>query len=49
MAPAQENNGQGCTSTCLNARLLFAEQPCNAGGKYSEVSAWNAQFRSACV
>ncbi|KAF4450517.1 hypothetical protein F53441_6372 [Fusarium austroafricanum] len=44
-----ENAPAGCTAVCLNARLIGNPTPCNAGGKYSKVSAWNAQFRDACV
>ncbi|KAJ4012657.1 hypothetical protein NW752_008370 [Fusarium irregulare] len=44
-----ENTPAGCTATCENARALFADKPCNAGGKFSNVSPWNAQFRTACA
>ncbi|KNG50032.1 hypothetical protein DDE82_004589 [Stemphylium lycopersici] len=43
-----DNNG-GCTQSCMNVAPIFEnDNPCNAGGKYSDVSAWNAQWRTAC-
>ncbi|KAH7303459.1 hypothetical protein B0I35DRAFT_446643 [Stachybotrys elegans] len=42
------DNRGGCTESCMNVKPLFADNPCNAGGKWSKVSAWNAQFRRAC-
>ncbi|KAF2735690.1 hypothetical protein EJ04DRAFT_511641 [Polyplosphaeria fusca] len=38
----------GCTAVCMNAVSVDGNKPCNAGGKYSKVSAWNGQFRTAC-
>ncbi|CAI9631303.1 hypothetical protein GT037_003334 [Alternaria burnsii] len=43
-----DNNG-GCTATCLNAKPVFESKGCNAGGKYSDVSAWNGQWRTGCA
>ncbi|KAL1797769.1 hypothetical protein ACET3X_004375 [Alternaria dauci] len=42
-------NGRGdCTATCMYAKAVFADNNCNAGGKFSSVSTWNAQWRTAC-
>ncbi|GJC77501.1 hypothetical protein ColLi_00339 [Colletotrichum liriopes] len=40
---------EDCTSACLNARRGDDDTPCNAGGKWSSVSAWNAQWRAGCA
>ncbi|KAJ1332970.1 hypothetical protein MN608_02960 [Microdochium nivale] len=35
-----------CTKSCMNAEN--SDQACNADGKYSDVSSWNAQWRRSC-
>ncbi|KAG9191085.1 hypothetical protein G6011_09173 [Alternaria panax] len=42
------DNRGGCKSSCLNVKPLFEDKGCNAGGKFSDVSDWNAQWRTAC-
>jgi hypothetical protein len=32
----------------MNVSQLFEDKKCGAGGKHSDVSAWNAQWRTAC-
>ncbi|KAK8067467.1 hypothetical protein PG996_006579 [Apiospora saccharicola] len=43
-----DNAPAGCTEVCRNAVSVDGYRACNAGGKYSDVSAWNSQFRTAC-
>lgn len=43
----KDNTIQGCTATCLDAEK-YGGQRCDAGGKFSDVSAINAQWRTAC-
>ncbi|RMZ73136.1 hypothetical protein GMOD_00009654 [Pyrenophora seminiperda CCB06] len=35
-----------CVGRCIDNGN--SDQQCNAGGKYSDVSAWNAGFRRSC-
>ncbi|EOA90575.1 uncharacterized protein SETTUDRAFT_24721 [Exserohilum turcica Et28A] len=42
------NNADDCTSSCLNAVSNETDKACNAGGKNSRVSYFNAQFRTTC-
>ncbi|KAH7014482.1 uncharacterized protein B0I36DRAFT_389365 [Microdochium trichocladiopsis] len=37
---------KNCQERCLNNGSY--KHQCNAGGKYSDVSGWNAQFRLSC-
>ncbi|KAF1948075.1 hypothetical protein EJ02DRAFT_449542 [Clathrospora elynae] len=37
-----------CKSTCMNAVPIFQSKACKAGGKYSNVSFFNAQARTGC-
>ncbi|KAK8102154.1 hypothetical protein PG984_015300 [Apiospora sp. TS-2023a] len=39
---------QDCTSACRGAVRNKDQVACNAGGKWSSVSAWNAQWREGC-
>ncbi|KAL6162514.1 hypothetical protein ACJQWK_11438 [Exserohilum turcicum] len=43
-----QNNADDCTSSCLNAVSNETDKACNAGGKNSRVSYFNAQFRTTC-
>ncbi|KAF1934934.1 hypothetical protein EJ02DRAFT_460807 [Clathrospora elynae] len=43
-----DDNVGGCTNTCMNAVPVFKDAGCNAGGKNSQVSVFNAQFRTGC-
>jgi hypothetical protein len=43
-----QENENDCTTTCRNKVPVVETVGCNAGGKNSKVSAWNAQFRAVC-
>ncbi|KAF4450518.1 hypothetical protein F53441_6373 [Fusarium austroafricanum] len=40
---------EDCTQACSGARRGKDNVACNAGGKWSGVSAWNAQWREGCA
>ncbi|KAJ4987044.1 hypothetical protein SVAN01_07460 [Stagonosporopsis vannaccii] len=42
------NSVDDCTAFCKTAKPVFEDTGCNAGGKWSKVSIWNSQFRTAC-
>ncbi|KAH7317297.1 hypothetical protein BKA65DRAFT_557497 [Rhexocercosporidium sp. MPI-PUGE-AT-0058] len=44
---AQYGIKKDCTALCLNNGN--SDKKCAAGGKYSDVSSWNAEFRRACT
>ncbi|KAL4724549.1 hypothetical protein ACLX1H_007990 [Fusarium chlamydosporum] len=37
------------TQACANAARQTDSKRCNAGGKWSKVSSWNANFRTGCL
>ncbi|CAI9631302.1 hypothetical protein GT037_003335 [Alternaria burnsii] len=38
-----------CATVCKDAHRNSDNVACNAGGKWSSVSAWNVQFRAPCA
>ncbi|KAJ4138479.1 hypothetical protein NW768_002314 [Fusarium equiseti] len=40
---------ESCDNVCRGARRVTDNAACNANGKWSSVSAWNAQWRTGCA